>query len=449
MNDEIPAPDEALAIIKASLGTAEERAARAARIQAIYNGQPPYKREDLEKIPWIRTSAEGAPQEIINPLTVPAERPHHPYGPSTLSSLRACPSFEGNQSETPHFRTVIGQKGHAVIETGVDDATLSDEDAALAVQCMEFYAEQKQLMGEGATEISEVYLPIDDEETTAGYLDRAIISADETRATLLDWKLGRWEVPPAKDNPQIKSYVLGLFRAKPKLQLIKAIIFQPTLEGEPSSHLFLRSDVPAMHAEIWAIVARAKAARAARDFSTAMAYYPNCNFCKHIGRCPAVEKLAGPVGAKFAPLIVPADVTPSAIHDPAQVKQAWQLAAVVEAWAKGFRQVITDRVLCHQCSPPEGYRLEARSKREIVDAARYKEIALRRLTAEEYDGTLSPSLTAVEDIISMKAPRGLKTAAVEEFAKELEEMGAVVKGQPYAFLKAIPQRTTKTKQSID
>lgn len=411
-------------IIKAITPTPERRALQVARIQAKLGDLPPYTRDELEKTPT-------------------GERPHHEYGPSTLSSLRACPSFEGNQSETPHFRTVIGQKGHAVIETGVDDATLSDEDAALAVQCMEFYAEQKQLMGEGATEISEVYLPIDDEETTAGYLDAAIISADGTRATLLDWKLGRWGVPPAKDNPQVKAYALGLFRLKPDLQLIKAIIFQPTLEGEPTSAIFLRSDVPAMHAEIWAIVARAKAARAAADFSTAAAFYPNCNFCKNVGRCPVVEKLAGPVGAKFAPLMVPADVTPSAIHDPAQIKQAWQLAAVVEAWAKGFRQVITDRVLSHQSPPPEGYRLEARSKREIVDSARYKEIALRHLTPEEYDGTLSPSLTAVEDIISTKAPRGQKTAAVKEFASELEEQGAVIKGEPYAFLKACPKKSSE------
>lgn len=364
------------------------------------------------------------------------ERAHHPYGPSTLSSLRACPSFEGEQAKTPHFRTIIGQKGHTVIESGEDDATLSDEDAALAAHCRAVYEEQKILLGPGATELAEVYLPIDNDDTCAGYIDAAIINAAGDYGVLLDWKLGMWAVPAAKDNPQVAAYALGLFKRYPALNTIRAFVVQPTLDYTTDA-TFIRSQIPAMHAEVWAIVARAKAARQAGDFKTATAYYPNCNFCRHVGICPVVTRLVGEVGRKFAPLMIPEDIALLILQDPKTSQRGWQLASVVEVWAKAFRQAITNRVLRRESEPPEGYKLVSRSKREIVDAAKYRESALKRLTPEEYDATLKPSLTAVEDLISAKAPRGSKTAAVKEFSEELDTTGATTLGEPAVFLKAV------------
>lgn len=366
------------------------------------------------------------------------KRRHHDFSPSQLSSLRACPSYEGAQSETPHFRTAIGTLIHDVVESGNDNAKLSDEDAGYAAYFMNFCAEQKAKMGPGAVELQEVYGAVDDYDTTAGYLDDAIINAAEDEAVLMDLKTGVWPVPPAKENLQTNAYALGLFRNYPKLQSIKVFIVQPALDYV-SDHVIKREDIPTLYSEIWAVVARAKAARLSGNFATARAFYPMCSFCRHVGNCPVVAKLAGEVGAKFAPLMVPADVSPSAIHDPANVKLGWQLAQVVEAWATSWRQVITNRVLCGG-KPPEGYKLVTRSKREIVDAKKYREIAITRLTPEEYDGTLKPSLTAVEDLISEKAPRGGKTAAVKQFSEELQSAGAVVEGESSAFLKAVPTK---------
>lgn len=373
-----------------------------------------------------------------------AERPHHPFGPSQLSSLRACACYEGEQSKTPHARTIIGTKGHDVIESGVDDNTLADEDADMVVQCRQLYAKHRGQMGPGCQEIAEEYLAIDDEETTAGYLDAAIISADKTRAVLLDWKLGIWPVEPAADNLQIKAYALGLFRAYPTVETIDAAILQPPISDEPTAAVFTRAQVPEIHDEIWAIVARAKAARAAGDFSTARAFFPNCNFCSRIGSCPVVAKLAGEVGHKYAPLLVPEELRPEAIHDPARIKEAWQLAAVVKTWAEAFRTTITDRVLAKQCEAPPGYKLTSTSKRKIADAEKYKSVALQYLTEEQYNSTMKPALTDVEELISAQAPRCQKTATVEKFAEAIEEVGAVVKSDPYTFLKAVPQKQPKT-----
>lgn len=373
------------------------------------------------------------------------ERQHHPYSPSQLSSLRQCPSFEGQQ-DIIHPRTLIGTAIHDCVETGEDNPELADEDAAIAAQCLEFFNARKEAIGPGAEVLTEIRLSVDSEETSAGFIDAALVNGAGDYAEVLDYKTGRWPVDPAASNPQVKAYVLGLFRYRPSLQTIRAFIFQPTVSDEPTEAVFTRSDMEALHSEVWAIVFPAKAAREAGDFATARPSYPLCGLCKHVGRCPAVAKLAGEVGHKFAPLIVPADVTPASINDPAQVLQAWQLASVVEAWAKSFRQVITDRVICQQAPPPPGYRLEQRSKREIANPAEFKKIALYHLTPEEYESTVSPGLTAVESLISAKAPRGAKTVTVETFANLLEEKGIVIKGEPYSFLKAVPQKKQKQKQ---
>lgn len=367
------------------------------------------------------------------------QRVHHPFSASQISSLRACPSYIGVQSETPHPRTLIGTKGHAVIESGLDDPTLDDEVVEQATQCMAFYQERLAAIGPGATELSEVYLSIDEYDTSGGFLDAAIISATGDYAELVDFKLGLWPVPPAAENGQIKTYVLGLFRAYPTVKTIKAFIVQPPADFI-SEAVFHREQVEELHKEIWAIVARAKAARAAGDFKTATPYYPNCNFCALVGTCPAVATLAGKVGAKFAPLLVPDNITPHKILDPKDARAGWQVAAVVEAWAKAFRAEITDRVLRKETPPPDGYKLVSRSKREIADIAKYKEITLRLLTADEWEATLKPSMTAVEAKISEKAPRGAKTKTVEAFAEELDAAGATVPGEASVFLKAVPQK---------
>lgn len=325
------------------------------------------------------------------------------------------------------------------MESGNDDHTLGDEEAAHVATCRQVYEEEKARLGPGVTELSEIYLSVDAEDTTAGYIDSALINAVGDFAVLLDYKFGMHKVPHAKENLQIQAYVLGLFRAYPLLDRVKAMIVQPTVDST-TEHTYGREEIPELHAKICAIVSRAKAARTAGDFSMARAAYPLCSFCKNIAICPVVTKLAGEAGHKFSPLSVPPDITPMQIHDAANTKLGWQLSQTLEVWCKAFRQVITDRVLSMRADPPEGYKLVSRSKREIVDAAKYRNVALRRLTVEQYESTLKPSLTAVEDLISKEAPRGSKTAAVESFSEELEAEGAVKAGELFAFLQAVKNK---------
>lgn len=407
------------------------------------------------------------------------ERPHHDYSPSTLQSLEACPCYQSKQSDTPHPRTVIGTLSHGVTETGEDNPELGDEDASKVVECIEFFERRKQIMEENRERharlhiedevppievLRETYLPIDDrvftdllmppygepgeprtvQGTTAGYIDCALIDHTNAYAEVMDWKFGRWPVEQADNNLQGIAYALGMFKRYPKLKKVKYYFKQPNLDYI-TDHTITREDVDALYLRIQVVVAKARAARQAGDFKTARAYVPACNFCKHIAVCPVVTDFVCKVGSKFSPLDIPPDITPSLVHSLADTKLGFQLAAVVEVWAQAFRSAVTSRVVRRAAEPPEGYKLESREPREIADPIKYREIALRYLTEDEYTTTLKAAFGSVETLIANKAPRGQKTSQVEAFAREVEECGAVVRKKSYTFLRADPKKPTQNK----
>src|SRR6266508_246296 len=70
-------------------------------------------------------------------------RTHHPYSPSSLQSLEACPCFKSRENN--HIRSIMGTISHRVVETGQADLRLSDEDAAAAAECIDFYDRRLEL----------------------------------------------------------------------------------------------------------------------------------------------------------------------------------------------------------------------------------------------------------------------------------------------------------------
>jgi len=384
-----------------------------------------------------------------------AERAHHPFSPSQLQSLEACPCYISKSSE--HIRTIIGTIAHKSTETRLDDNRLDDDDAAAVAECADFYERRKYLMeaerkdGLPVIEIVEAYLPIDDckfddgcESTTAGYVDRGIVSSDRKRAELIDFKFGFWPIEQAENNLQGIAYALGLFRQYPSVQTIKFFFKQPLLDSIQEA-TFTREQIPALYLRVQVVVAEAREARrliALGDWSKARPMVPACNFCANLGLCPKVAEFACKVGSKFYPLEIPENITPSMIMSPQQTSLGLRLAQVLAIWAKSFKSVITDRVLQRRAEVPEGFGITSRAEREVKNPAKYREVALEYLTESEYTETLAVSLGAVEEKISEKAPRGNKASTVEAFKQRLLDTGAVELGLPYSFLKAT---STKTK----
>jgi hypothetical protein len=383
------------------------------------------------------------------------QRKHHPYSPSTLQNLEYCPCYRGQQSDTPHERTVAGTRAHGVVESGEDDQRLSDEDAVAAAECLDFVEQRKQLMAEEARreaersqqvtsiqEIKETYLPIDDlkfhdaEATTAGYVDEVLINWDQTRAEMFDWKFGRWAVEEAGNNLQGIAYSLGLFRRFPTLNEITFYFKQPHLDLV-SQATFTRAQVPELYLRVQTVVARAREARQKNDFATAKPAVPVCNFCAELGRCEKVCAFACKVGRKFHPLEMPENITPTVISDPKQTALGLRLAAVLKVWCDAFRRQVTDKILRGEAELPPGQKIQEMSKRELVDMAKLRAVALKYLTTAEYESTLECTFGSLESIISENAPRGQKKQAVEEFKQALLDAGAVKMGDKFSFLRAV------------
>lgn len=394
------------------------------------------------------------------------ERKHHPYGPSKLQALEACPCYE-NQSDVVHIAATTGTLQHAVAETGIDNEELSDSQVAAAAECMEFVKRQRQLLIDernrhypaavpydtgfpGIIELEEIYLPIDDViievpngaftdaylGTTGGYVDKLMIAHHGFRAILVDYKFGKWRVENAENNLQGIAYALGAFKMFPRVETVDFYFKQPALDSI-SHATFKRSDIDRLLLRVKTVVRRAVEAAKSKDFRYTNPTVPGCLFCAAIGRCPKIAEFSLRVSEKFSPVELPADVTPTGvISDPKLGSQRLKLAQVMETWAGAVRKLETDRVLRGDVQPPEGYEITSASKRKIIDSAKLKHVVLSYLTDAEFESTIDIGLTKVEKLISAKSPRGQKEATVEAFQEATVQAGAIVQGQPYAFLKA-------------
>lgn len=395
------------------------------------------------------------------------ERKHHPYGPSKLQNLETCPHWESLNSDSEKAR--LGTLQHNVVETGQDDLSLSDDEASAAAECIDFFEDKKSIWQELAersvsrvkdvgpyevysntaqapvppvTELSEIYLPIDQEwvegflGTTGGYLDKALVDHTGTKAMLFDWKFGQWQVEKADNNLQGVAYALGVFKAYPKVEHVDFYFKQPHIQSI-SHAAWARADVPALYLRILAVVGKARRARASGNFEMANPTIPGCLFCANVALCPAVTALVIRVGQKFHAVDVPNDITPSKVHDPANSTMGMRLASLVSTWAHAFRSLTTDRVLRGTAPVPNGYEItQGMGRRKIIDNDLFRIAALKYLTTAAYDATVSPQLGAVETAIKDTAPRGQKDGTVKQFKAELLEAGAVEPGKPYPCLKA-------------
>ena len=390
----------------------------------------------------------------------PAERAHHPYSPSTLGMLEACPCYKGRDSV--HARTIAGTIAHGAAESGRDDNRLSDEDAVAVAEALDFVESRKRLMQAQANahreanggpekkyrvvEMKESYLPVDDlefpdgvESTTAGYIDVCLLSHDKKYAELVDHKFGSWKVEDAKTNLQGLAYALGLFKAIPSLERVRVFFKQPLIQSISEAEI-TRADIPAIYLRIQTVVARAREARAVGDFSAAKPQTPVCNFCANIGKCPAVCEFACQVAKKFHPLGVPDNIAPTMVLGQADTALCLQLASIVAIWSDSFKKQVNDRVLRGEAPVPPGYVLTTRQDREIADLVLFQTVSERYMRPAEYLGCCSPTFGKVEAIIKDRAERGQKSAAVKEFGEALLKAKAVKLGEVYAFLKVAPNK---------
>jgi len=365
-----------------------------------------------------------------------SDRVHHPYSPSTLQCREACPKYQPTQSENE--ASIMGTLQHNAVESDLDDDRIPDYKAIAVAQCKALAEERIASFGPGAIVLREVYLPVDDEATTAGYLDLGIVSADHTRAEVDDWKFGRNAVTHAEDNLQGIAYMLGLKKMFPALKTCTVRFFQPHIDHE-SSHTFDISNPDRFLLRIRTVVLRAvEAAKLDSDFSMARATVGTCLFCSLVGKCPKVAELVIQVGKKYAPMVVPEDINTVTLEDPRQVAAGMKLATVVKLWAESFRKNATQKALTDEEFIPEGYVLVPQQRLNIKRAKQVGEIAKRFVPpehAEKIEALYEITLTPLDRLIELVAPRGQKEKSSDAFRQALVEEGAAEMGPSFSVLR--------------
>jgi hypothetical protein len=375
------------------------------------------------------------------------DRVHHPYSPSSLQSREACPKYKPSHSDNE--ASIMGTLQHSAVESDLDDNRIPDYRALAVAQCKEFAAERILSFGPGATVLREEYLPVDDEDvsapdqmvfkgTTAGYLDLGIVNYEETHAEIIDWKFGRNAVTEAESNLQGIAYMLGLKKKFPKLQTCIVRFIQPHIDHE-TSHEFQISNPDSFLLRVRAVVLRSvEAAKSPDDFSMARATVGTCIFCDLVGRCPKVADLVIQVGKKYAPMVVPDDISTVTLLDPARVSEGMKLAQVVSTWAESYRKNATQKSLNTEDFIPDGYILVPGQRTVIKSARGVANIAKKFLPpehAEKVEALFDISLTPLDKLISTVAARGMKEKTVDEFREAIITEGAAEMGNPYAFLR--------------
>lgn len=402
-----------------------------------------------------------------------AERKHHPFSPSKLQALEACAKFESRSGDSEASRA--GTRQHDAAEAESDHAHLTDNQALAVAECLA-YADGVARKYKGGRIVKEEYLPIDDESiwidvpafpegepvtqreefkgTTAGYLDFAVISADETEAEIIDYKFGAWAVEATENNLQGIAYLLGMKKRFPKLRRCTVHFVMPHRD-ELDVHAFDLTDenLALFHTRIRRIVATAQEARKnPEDFSAARPNVGACLFCARIGQCPKVTEMVARVSEKYAPLQLPQNVSPTMIQDPDDTAVGIQFAAIAKTWAESFRARATEKSLTDPDFIPTGYTLETRTKRTVMKPRLLADIAKKFVPVDmdaEIEKLFDLPIGGVEEVIELATPRGQKSKAVEAFGKAALEAGALEMGQPYAFLKMKPTKTKTKKEPTE
>lgn len=384
-------------------------------------------------------------------------RGHHPFSPSSLQARAASPYWANRKSETSEA-SAAGTKQHDATDGDIhiDDPSLTDTEAEAVAGCQRYRDNILANKYPGGKRVSEVYLPIDDNimvdefgkewlGTTGGYLDCALISADETEADICDWKFGMWSVEPAKTNLQGHSYLLGLVKKFPKLARVTVHFVMPHRD-EVDFHTFERSEFEGLYLGVVTAVRKAEQARAEEKAKGTKALEgcnpttSSCLFCGNIGRCPLIGKFALVIGKKYAPVKIPDSIDVTLISDdPAQVKNGMELSSLIATWAKAYRTQVTEKAIEDDKFIPEGYKLVSKADREIVDQTKFIDTAVNEFGVDRkaIEAAKTLPLTPIGKLIRDTAERGKKELKEKEFVDATIENGSVKRGQPYSFLERL------------
>lgn len=379
------------------------------------------------------------PTTESNALDAHSARAHHPFSPSKLQYFEACPAF--SSLDGVNEAAARGTAMHEASETlDFSELTQTETDAVKAY--LSFIDTAKLEMGEGALEFMEIKVAVDDVDTTTGFLDRALLSANGVEAHVIDLKTGFGDIEHASNNLQGIAYGIGFRRRFPTVRKLKVSFVTPRQATFESSFTFTAEELDVEYRRIVAVVGRAKLARADGDFAMATPSLATCRFCEHYLRgCPKSSGLVTTIG-KHMPVSFIDPETMMTTDDPATMSRVLDLLKFLDEMAKPLKNRITEMVKSGVDVP--GYALVSVAEREVLDqdeVAHVLEGELLNLGKSQTEATellkqaFVLKLSAAESLVSDCCARGEKKKGINAFRDRLRDSGAIIDSTPKVFLK--------------
>jgi hypothetical protein len=355
-----------------------------------------------------------------------------------LASLEACPCW-GGTGET-NKAAEEGTRQHEAYATHNIDG-LSEKQAEAVLSCISYENKLAEALSgrfEGAAidTIREGQVQVDDECTTSGYFDTALVPMNRSEyvVELLDCKFGRWPVEPAATNVQGWCYVLGAFRHWPGARTVGMHFLHP-YSNTIDFHYFHLNEIPDMLLRVRTIVDRAKTGRTC--WRLANPTTQGCMFCGRKALCPKLAEFALKIGKKFAPLAVPECIIPESIMDVHEAGKIKQLEGILSSWCSNVRRTFGLRALEVDGWAPEGYTLSAYKDPKIKDVEGLKQLARNYGVSDEILAAASSiSIGPLEDAIKASAARGSKESLAKAFRQEAKDKKLVEDGEIVTRLRA-------------
>lgn len=380
-----------------------------------------------------------------------AQRAHHPYSPSGLQLKESCPKFVSVEGENE--ASIRGTAQHEATET-LDLSKLTQDERYAVNHCLAVLEEARDSMP-GCTELMEIRVSVDDLDTSSGFLDRALISADGKYAQVLDWKFGFGDIERAGNNLQGMAYAIGIRRLYPTLEHIRVRFITPRQAETETTHEFTAAELDECYRRIRAVVARAKKAKRARNFDMATPATSTCRFCGHLGKCPKAGGLLTEVGKHMPVAFVPPDAMLTA-EDPEEIGRILDLLKYLDDFAKPIKNRFTE--MAKAGVEIRGYSVASIASREVTNEEACATMVYHELVdklgksgeeaLELAKGSYRFTLSAAESVLSDAAPRGEKRKVVEDFRNRLREAGAIMDGTPKVFLKRDAKLSAGATQTV-
>lgn len=350
--------------------------------------------------------------------------------PSGLKYSRLSPCFE-NDPGGDKTAADEGTALHEAVEKGAAPATFTDEQKQVMQQCLDY---EKMLVA--LKPVREIIHELHLTEISAfspslrnGKADLVILRTDDT-AEIVDWKMGRNGVDEAEINDQVKAYAMALMHRYPKLKWVRAHLVSPRRD-EISTALFQRAQLAGLQADLANIVMHAERYH---DTGLTAPRTDTCLWCVKRHSCPAVAGHALAIARQYdSELVLPAEVHPSKVSDPAHMATMLDVASVMDKWVQSARHHFTEAALNGADIP--GYELrEKKASRSVDDALSAWAVCREKIPQEAFIEACSVSVPDLEKAWCADAKRGEKGKAREELMEKLIEAGALKQGAPTHYL---------------